>query len=132
MHLEWILSPALQYAVEAVGLGLCLYLFFTLKHEARLLELRGANRQNALEVTVKALEAAIEEMKCGLREVEEQTGMLVAPAPLPSGLNLNKRLQALRMYRRGESPEKIAASLQLPQTEVELLLKVQRIVLEQQ
>ena len=55
----------------------------------------------------------------------------VAPPPgLPKpGLNLSKRSHALRMHRRGEGAEQIAAALDLPRQEVELLLKVHRIVL---
>ena len=58
--------------------------------------------------------------------------MLVPPAPLRSGLNLSKRTQALRMAARGETPEHIAAALSLPDSEVQLLLKVQRMVAGQQ
>ena len=46
------------------------------------------------------------------------------------GLNLSKRSQALRMHRRGEAPEQIAEALELPLQEVDLLLKVHRIVIE--
>jgi hypothetical protein len=55
----------------------------------------------------------------------------VAPPPgLPKpGLNLSKRSHALRMHRRGEGADQIAAALELPRQEVELLLKVHRIVL---
>jgi hypothetical protein len=54
-----------------------------------------------------------------------------APVGAPkSGFNLSKRSQALRMHRRGEAPEQIAASLDLPRQEVELLLKVHRIVIQ--
>lgn len=52
----------------------------------------------------------------------------------PSGqqaLNLNKRGQVLRMRRRGENPETIAAALSLPRNEVDLLLKVHQLALEQ-
>lgn len=45
------------------------------------------------------------------------------------GLNLTKRAQALRMHRRGDPPEQIATLLEVPFQEVDLLLKVQRIVL---
>ena len=31
MRLEWILNPGVQYGMLGAGLGLCLYLFFTLK-----------------------------------------------------------------------------------------------------
>ena len=71
------------------------------------------------------------EVRTDVREVQEQTGMLVAPAPTTSGLNLTKRGQVLQMHRRGQPPEQIAASLGLPLTEVHLLIKVHQIVLEQ-
>ncbi len=46
-----------------------------------------------------------------------------------ASLNLNKRTQVLRMSRRGERTENIAASLSLPRREVELLLKIHGLVL---
>ncbi len=131
MHLEWILHPAVQCSLQAAGLGLCVYLFLTLKHESQNAELRSSSRQQAIEASLERLGTAVEEIESRLREAEERTGMLVAPPPPPSGLNLSKRSQALRMHRRGESPQKIAASLTLPQREVELLVKVQRIVMKE-
>jgi hypothetical protein len=131
MEFQWILSPVLQCGLEVVGLGLCLYLFFTLKREGRVTEVRCDNQRKAVETSLCELQAAIQELRERLRETEERTGMLVAPGPLPSGMNLTKRTQALRMHRRGEPPQKIAAVLSLPQREVELLVKVQRIALEQ-
>ncbi len=56
--------------------------------------------------------------------------MLVPPTPPRSGMNLNTRGQALRMFRRGQTPEQIAAALSVPASEVELLLKVHRIVVK--
>jgi DNA-binding NarL/FixJ family response regulator len=41
-------------------------------------------------------------------------------------MNTSRRSQVLRMHRRGERPEQIAAALGLPQNEVDLLLKLQR------
>ncbi len=64
------------------------------------------------------------ELSARVLDTEERTGVLVPPIPPRSGLNLNKRSQVIRMSRRGEQAEKIAASLNLPQREVELLLKV--------
>jgi hypothetical protein len=42
---------------------------------------------------------------------------------------MNKRSQVLRMHRKGDAPEQIAIALEVPLQEVDLLLKVQRIVL---
>jgi hypothetical protein len=53
-----------------------------------------------------------------------------APAGLPRpGLNLSKRSQALRMHRRGDAPAEIASALGVPLQEIDLLLKVHRIVI---
>jgi hypothetical protein len=45
-----------------------------------------------------------------------------------SGMNLNKRTQALRQYRQGQPSGDIAKTLDMPKAEVDLLLKVHRIV----
>jgi hypothetical protein len=44
-------------------------------------------------------------------------------------MNLSQRGQILRMHRRGESAENIAAILEVPLQEVELLLKIHQTVL---
>jgi hypothetical protein len=44
-------------------------------------------------------------------------------------MNLAKRTQTLRMHRCGDPPEQIAALLDVPHQEVDLLLKVHRIVM---
>jgi hypothetical protein len=43
-------------------------------------------------------------------------------------LNPTKRAQAPRMHRRGETPAGIAAALEAPSNEVELLLKLTGIL----
>jgi DNA-binding NarL/FixJ family response regulator len=51
-----------------------------------------------------------------------------APEPNPlSGMNLNKRTQAVRLLRRGEDVGHIAAALGVPRGEVELLVRVQQM-----
>ncbi len=108
------------YAMLASGCVVCLCVFLSLKNEIRKLRARLSNPE---------VRTALEEMNSRLREAEERAGMLVAPAPLRSGLNLNKRTQVIRMSRRGERTESIAASLSLPRRQVELLLKVHSMAL---
>jgi len=110
------------------ALAACLYLLLTLKRQLRKLDARWAQQHTALEETVRALQADLDQTRQSLRETEERAGMLVPPAPLRSGLNLSKRTQALRMLARGESPAHITAALSLPESEVQLLVKVQRLV----
>lgn len=54
---------------------------------------------------------------------EELQALRQAQTPRP-GMNLTRRTIVLRMSRRGERPEQIAAALGLPRAEVELLLKL--------
>jgi len=132
--LEGVLHPLVFYALLAVGLGLCLYLFGTLKIELRGLLRRHLEDQQqfqALETALSEARLALARLEGDLRAVESQTGMLVPPAPAPSGLNLSKRTQVLRRLRAGEDSAGIAASLGLPRAEVDLLIKVHRLVLQQ-
>ena len=115
------LAPFLLIAINSV---LCLFFFLCLEHEMRILKLRWKRRQMAQESATVDLKAQVAELSARVLDTEERTGVLVAPVPPRSGLNLNKRSQVIRMSRRGEQAEKIAASLNLPQREVELLLKV--------
>jgi DNA-binding NarL/FixJ family response regulator len=80
-------------------------------------------------------EQALDQMRESLQSLTAEVRELQAqPLPDPAGsfkngLNLSKRSQALRMHRRGDTAEQIAAALDIPPQEVELLIKVQRIVL---
>lgn len=126
--------PLILGALLVGGCGLCLYLFVTLKCEIGVLRRGRAEqlqRMEAMEAALAQARGAVETLGSDLRDVERQTGMLVAPAPARSGLNLSKRTQVLRMHRSGQDSAGIAAALALPRAEVELLIKVHRIVVEQ-
>jgi hypothetical protein len=75
------------------------------------------------------LRDAVAQIAAQVHELQKAPAAALDPAVPRPGLNLNKRSQAIRMHRRGEGAEKIAAELQLPRQEVDLLLKVHRIVL---
>lgn len=127
MNFDWVLHPLLQGGLQAGGLALCLYLFLGAKHEARRTSRRLAENRQEVDRALESIRQAVDQIRAGLCEVSEVSSKLVAPPPTASGLNLTKRSQALRMHRRGESPEYIAAALVMPQGEVELLLKVEQI-----
>ncbi len=125
--MAFIVDNALTfYTLLAVSLALCLHLFITLKREIQ----AGHRKQATLEAALKRMNTGIGEVATKLAETEERTTLLVAPTPPRAGLNLGTRSQALRMSRRGDTAQQIAAALGIPEREVELLLKVQRIVME--
>jgi hypothetical protein len=122
------------YVLLAAGMGLSLYLFITAKAEVRSLARRRLEDQLRVRALEDALQEAcdsIERLRKELHDIESQTGMLVPPSPAKSSLNLSRRTQVLRMHRAGQDSTAIAGSLGLPRNEVELLTKVQRIVLGQ-
>ncbi|MFB3776043.1 MAG: hypothetical protein ACE141_00495 [Bryobacteraceae bacterium] len=121
------MHPALQFGLQAAGLVLCLYLFLSVKQDAHRADRRALEHQRKVDASLESVEKAIEQLRFGLAEVSELATKLVEPPPAASGLNLTKRSQALRMHRRGESLEHIAAALGMPLGEVELLLKVEQI-----
>lgn len=124
MHWIAIFQYLPIYALVAISLGLCLYLFCTAKREIRRLQLRMKQQNVLLQEAYDRMEFAVEQLKKQFGELEGKAGEMVPPSPAQSGMNLNKRTQAARMFRRGERPEQIAAALSLPRNEVALLLKI--------
>ena len=121
MHWDWILNPLAQYGMVAAGLIACLALFLTVKFELRAIARRAEEARNAVTTRLQAAEAAVERFRETAADAgERQLARL-------SALNLTKRAQAVRMYRRGEPVETIAAALGTPRNEIELLIKLHEI-----
>jgi len=114
--------------LAAAGMAACVWLFVLMKTELRRGTKRSRKREEALETALNAVRMSLANLSKRLEETERQTGLLVPPPPTLSGFNLSKRSQAIRMSRRGETPSQIAAALELPRGEVDLLLKVHSIV----
>jgi hypothetical protein len=105
---------------------------FAVLWRASLLLRRAAHSSSPPAVSETAIDVLQKKLDALEAEVREIRGRPIS-APVPhaprAGMNLDRRSQALRMHRRGESPAQIAAALDLPLQEVDLLLKVHRIVL---
>jgi hypothetical protein len=117
MNFDWILSPLTVYAVLGLSLVASISLFLHTKVE--IAQLRRDTDRSRTELAKK------------MEEIESAMAGISATAPPPAlrpSINLTKRAQALRMRRRGESLESIAAALAVPRNEVELLLKVHEML----
>jgi len=68
------------------------------------------------------------ESDAALRSIMETTAAVAEPAVshAAAGMNFSRRAQVLRLSKRGERPEQIAAALNLPFNEVSLVLKLHR------
>jgi hypothetical protein len=86
-------------------------------------------RQSQSDTGLQTLRDSLDALAAQLHDLQNHPPMAPPPGLPKPGLNLSKRTHALRMHRRGEGAEQIAAALDLPRQEVDLLLKVHRIVL---
>jgi len=86
----------------------------------------GANNQRNMEALAARFES-LQEQAAELRRLPVEA----VPDAGRAALNLNKRAQVLRMHRRGDPPERIASLLEVPRQEVDLLIKVHRIIISQ-
>jgi hypothetical protein len=111
----------LPYAAIALGLGTTLLLFFSLK-----VEFHRASRKERRRID--EVLARLEEARTA-EPLAEVSPSIATP---PSGINLNRRVQALRLLSKGEDVGHIAAVLGVPRQEVELLVRVQNYVAERQ
>ena len=111
-------------ALSALALG-ALALFQS-QNLARAWSRRATPTPPRTDSALDEMRASIEGLALRIRELEA----LPADPTVKSGFNLSKRSQVLRMHRSGDSPSQIAAALGVPHQEVELLLKVQCIMLQ--
>jgi hypothetical protein len=126
--MEWVIHPLIQYGLLSAVLGVCLYLFLATKREqaldTRLLRAELAQLRSSFDV-LRIQVGHLERRLCTTEERVEEPAPSAVPLP---GMNLTRRSQVLRMARRGDTPDAIAAELGIPVNEVELLLKVERIL----
>jgi len=128
----WIVSPLTVYGALAAGLAACLVLFYSAKREMLRQQAIWTEERKELNARLESFRSSLEKLRSAVREPEPLPALEV-PGPCDAAVPLNsvqqsKRSQALRMYRRGEPADRIAATLHMPRTEVDLLLKVQKAV----
>ncbi len=124
--LDILLHPLAAYVALALGLGVSIGLFVQVKAEMRRQAKRWAEERTALQADNLALRGALDDFKNEPAPVSESP----PPPPRRPSINMTRRSQVLRLHHRGEMPEQIAAALGVPLNEVDLMLKVNRMVNE--
>jgi hypothetical protein len=120
---------AIVTTLALTALGVSWFAFVYARSLVRAASRRASNLQSEIERAVQATQASLEELTAEVRDLGRQPPVTVLPGKPRAGLNLTNRGQVLRLHRRGEPAEKIAGILEIPRQEVDLLLKVHRIVL---
>ena len=119
-------------------MGVCVYLFVataarmeSMKRRLDKRILETESRAGELGGQIASFETRIGEWAGRTKSLEETVSSLSAvrrPQIVSTGVDATQRTQVLRLARRGDRPEQIAAELRVPRNEVDLLLKVQRAV----
>lgn len=118
------LPVVLQCFILALILGVCAYLFLGMRRELRLARTSSLRSEQQLRTQLKELSEEVETIRREMELMEQKTDPSAAVA---RALAPGVRIQALRMIKQGEGPERIVGALGLPRTEVDLLIKVQRL-----
>jgi hypothetical protein len=113
------------YVLLAVGLGATLYLLITLNAGIARLRAECDNKTSGLKAVLRLAATERANLRRELDRVESTTGAS-SQAWLVAG-NLS-RDKILRLHEQGENPTAIAQTLGLPDGQVKLMLKVQRMV----
>jgi hypothetical protein len=125
-------SMALPFAMlcglALAGLAASLFGVFWMQRVAGAAAHRAKARQAENEAAIEAVRTELEACARQLREIRQDPPKTAAFSVPQPGMNVSKRSQALRMHRRGDTPEQVASTLGVPLQEIELLLKVHRIV----
>jgi len=133
MNAQWVMNPVNQIAILCGVLGIGMMGSLTLWISTKM-DVRAVKK--AIEAYREATDAKIEELRAALETAAEAMKVMPAPASAPvvsvplsvQGLDLTNRTKALRMARRGEPVGSISASLGVAQEEIELLLKLERLL----
>jgi hypothetical protein len=120
---------AVVCTLALTALGVSWFAFIYAKSLVQAANRRTCEVQGEMERAVQSAKTGLEELTAEVRDLGGQGLVTVVPSKPRAGLNLTNRSQVLRLHRRGESSQQIAGMLEIPRQEVELLLKVHRIVL---
>jgi hypothetical protein len=124
-----MLMTLLPYAALALNLFLVLGLFFGLNRSFCKLRARVSKCETTLEAAAAQISEAIRDMQGKIAEWEKIDADQPPGGALGTGLNTTLRSKVLKMHRLGQSLDRIAETLRVPKGEVELLVKVHRIVM---
>ena len=128
MPIQLILTLA-PYVATALSLILTTILICRVRKSVNRLRNRLAKCEARIQADAAQYAAKLNSMKeefTGREPADTTGGSTLAGG---SGLNSTVRSKVLKMHRMGHSPDNIAEILRVPRGEVELLVKVHRIVM---
>jgi hypothetical protein len=131
----------LPYLTVVANLALVLGILLGLSQRVRQLRHRAGQQEKTLQTETARLSAEIAGLKGHILQLEqtamEQAGNSLAPGTAASvsaaatgnGVSSTLRSKVLKLHRLGQSPDRIAGALRVSEGEVDLLVKVHKIVM---
>ena len=116
-------------AFVLASLALSFYTLFSAKAHVHGAASSEQASRSECEASLQAMQSSLEGLAAQVHDMQQQPPTTFVTANTKPGLNLSKRSHALRLHRRGDPPQQIAAALEIPLQEVDLLIKVHRIVM---
>lgn len=130
-----MLLTLLPYLTVIANLLLVLAVILGVNQKVRQLRARTGKHEIALQTEIAFLSTEMTDLKGRIQELEqsEPAPENAVPPVAGSGTSVNSTLRSkiLKLYRMGQSPERIAGMLRLPKGEVDLLVKVHKMVMRQ-
>lgn len=124
-----MIRPEVCSVLSAAMLFAALLLLLALMRRTSRAAARHEDERTETDARIETLRLRLTDAESRLTELEEDAGVLVPPEPPRSGMNLARRSEALRRLRRGEPAGAISAAMGIAAGEIELLGKVQKMLL---
>jgi len=126
----------LPYLTVAANLALVLGVLLGLNQRVRELRARTGKHEKTLQTETARLSTEIAELQSRILELEQAESSITSSAAAPgsamatgNSVNNTLRSKVLKMHRLGQTADRIAGSLRVPKGEVDLLVKVHKIVM---
>jgi hypothetical protein len=126
----------LPYLTVVANLALVLVVLLGLGQRVRELRARAVKHEKAAETESARMSEEIAQLKDRILELEKAGPAIASDpasvlAPMVTGNSVNNTLRSkvLKMHRLGQTADRIAGSLRIPKGEVDLLVKVHKIVM---
>jgi hypothetical protein len=125
---QWIMrnAPLLLFALLALGLIASVYLLFSAQGA---IQRQARKNKRAIADLAKHVSSVLPAIPQAPREVDAEIAPAAygGPGAARPPLNVSKRIQALRLLRRGQDIAHVSAVLGMTRKEIELLLRVQQM-----
>jgi hypothetical protein len=126
----------LPYLTVIANLALVLVILLGVNQRVAQLRARAGKQDKTLHTETARLAAEIAELKGQILELEQTSTSIASSTPASgpatatgNSVNNTLRSKVLKMHRLGQSPDRIAGALRVPKGEVDLLVKVHKIVM---